>query len=341
MNIAGGNGDAFIKITGLKNGVIYDIEVINGGEYNNAPIDYELVNQLDGYGALLSIESEQIYVNSILKYSVNNILIKNSGINYNGSDPVVFTVNHPLDYTGYGTLLQTDIVDGKITNIYPNNEFDRGYDYSVAPHIVIYGENAFLAEITEFDSNGGILKVNVESSFLWPKDIIDELFVNITEDGNGNKYGDANLYDSLGNKYLNDFDIEYYFEILIKGPGKNARLAVKKSDFELTGDKYCIKSVSVISPGSNYNNTTISVVAEQISNPNANSASFNITVNAYGSISANIVNNGINYTIGDKFVVIGGKFNNDINTTTSYIEVVSIGSNGEIMSIIVDPGGIP
>ena len=69
---------------------------------------------------------------------------------------------------------------------------------------------------------------------MWPKDIIDELFVNITEDGNGNKYGDANLYDSLGNKYLNDFDIEYYFEILIKGPGKNARLAVKKSDFELT-----------------------------------------------------------------------------------------------------------
>ena len=33
-----------------------------------------------------------------------------------------------------------------------------------------------------------------------------------------------------------------------------------------TGNKYCLKSVTVISD-SNYNNTTISVIADQISNP--------------------------------------------------------------------------
>ena len=52
------------------------------------------------------------------------------------------------------------------------------------------------------------------------------------------------------------------------------------------------------------------------------------------ALSANIVNSVL--IIREINSYVGGKFNNNINTTTSYIEVVS-GLNGEIMSIIVDP----
>ena len=331
LNINGGDNNAYIKITELKNGVIYDIEVINGGSYLINPINYTLSNQLEGSGALFKINTDIVVNNSISYYNVNSISILNSGKNYQGTDPIVFAVNHPLDYSGYGALFNVNIDNGTITNIYPNSEVDRGYDYTIAPSIFIYGSNSFEAHVNEFNSNGGIQSITVKSSFSWPINVIDTLFANVTN------YSDENLYDSLGNKLINDYDVKYYIELQLKGPGKDARLSLTKNNFKIINGKYVIDTITIVEAGSGYNNTNIFATIGNISNSNAEGALFNITVNRDGSVSANIINSGFFYTIGDTFNIAGGKYNNT-GSDNAYIEVANVNINGEITSIIVEPG---
>jgi len=331
LNITGGDNNAYIKITKLKNGVIYDVEVINGGVYNTEPINYILSNQLDGNGALFKINSDIVFYNSISYHNISNISVINSGKNYQGTDPIVLAVNHPLDYSGYGALLNVNIENGTITNIYPNSEVDRGFNYTISPTVFIYGSNSLEAYVNSFDSNGGIQSIIVKSSFEWPIYIIDDLFENVEE------YSDENLYDISGDKYINDYDIKYYIEILIKGPGKDARLTLTKNDFEIKNNKYVIKSITIKNSGTGYSNTNIYVTSGNITNSNAQGALFNVTVNRDGSISANVINSGQNYSIGDTFNFVGGRYNNT-GSNSAYIEVINVNSGGEITSIIVEPG---
>ena len=97
--------------------------------------------------------------------------IINSGQGYNKYDPQIILNNHPDDQKGFGALMKLNIKDGIINKIYAETNEDRGYNYQFPPKMSIYGSRIFIAEITEFDDNGGLKKIVVRDSIKWPSQI--------------------------------------------------------------------------------------------------------------------------------------------------------------------------